>query len=221
MIYFISNNGVQKGPLTFEQLKGQKINKDTLVWKEGAPDWVKASEVEELVPILELMPPSVDTVSAVTANVEMASQVRNGERKVEVCNNAPNCEVEMLAKAPEVEKENIQKKLIDNTMTFSHFLTFKGRCRRTEYFMVSVLCYAIIGACAGMSLDDTVFSVLLLLLISYVYISTAVRRCHDRGHSGFYILIPYYCLYLLFADSKPGDNKYGNNPKGIYFKGQC
>lgn len=133
MIYFISNNGVQKGPLTFEQLKGQKINKDTLVWKEGAPDWVKASEVEELVPILELMPPSVDTVSAVTANVEMASQVRNGERKVEVCNNAPNCEVEMLAKAPEVEKENIQKKLIDNTMTFSHFLTFKGRCRRTEY----------------------------------------------------------------------------------------
>lgn len=210
MIYFISNNGAQKGPLTFEQLKGQEINKDTLVWKEGTSDWVKASEVEELVPILELMPPPINEASVGPATGNMWEAEAQGISS----NN------DVQGKTPEDSVENTRRKVIDNTMTFSHFLTFKGRCRRSEYFMVSVLCNAIIGALRNMSMGDTVFSVLLLLVILYVYISTAVRRSHDRGNSGFYILIPFYTLYLLFADSEPGVNKYGNNPKGIYFKGQ-
>lgn len=47
MTYYFDNSGTSTGPLSKEQLKG-KISKDTLVWYEGQPDWIKASEVEDL-----------------------------------------------------------------------------------------------------------------------------------------------------------------------------
>lgn len=191
MNYFISNNGVQKGPLTFEQLKEQEINKDTLVWKEGTSDWVKASEVEELVPILELLPPPVDNIAK------------------------DNVTDETVTKDAEVDDRG--RKIVDNTKMFSHFLTFKGRSRRTEYIIVFVIMNSLCKVCAPMIEDDPAVSLIIVAAL-YIFLSTAVRRCHDRGHSGFYILIPLYYIYLLWADSVPGTNKYGNNPKGEYFQ---
>jgi uncharacterized membrane protein YhaH (DUF805 family) len=46
-------------------------------------------------------------------------------------------------------------------------------------------------------------------------ITQQTKRCHDRGHPGWFQIIPFYSLWLLFADSKPGFNQYGPNPKGI------
>lgn len=194
MNYFISNNGVQKGPLTFEQLKEQEINKDTLVWKEGTSDWVKASEVEELVPILELLPPPVDNIAKDDAADGTVTE--------------------------DVEVDERGRKVVDNTKMFSHILTFKGRSRRTEYIIVFVIVNALFRVATPMFAEDdpTVWESLILIAALYIFLSTAVRRCHDRGHSGFYILIPLYYIYLLWADSVPGTNKYGNNPKGEYFQ---
>ena len=123
MIYFISNNGVQKGPLTFEQLKEQEINNNTLVWKEGTSDWVKASEVKELVAVLELMPPPVDAVLAGSALVDTDSEARNDTLGAEVRDDdAANEEAEALGAIREVEEEKTPRKVIDNTRMFSHFL---------------------------------------------------------------------------------------------------
>lgn len=206
MIYFISNNGVQKGPLTFEQLMGEKINGETLIWKEGTSDWVKASEVEELVAVLELMPPPVDSASAVSTQYE-----KNNASEAETQDDA-----EMQVGTPDEEGGNTQEKVIDNTRMFSHFLTFKGRSRRSEFWIVYMVDK---GLSLLLDFDDLTFWLYLLIIFDlYVILSTGVRRCHDRGHSGFYILIPFYALYLLFADSNPGDNKYGNNPKGVNFR---
>jgi uncharacterized membrane protein YhaH (DUF805 family) len=41
------------------------------------------------------------------------------------------------------------------------------------------------------------------------------KRCHDRGNSGWYQIIPLYGLWMLFADSDNGVNEYGENPKGV------
>lgn len=41
-----------------------------------------------------------------------------------------------------------------------------------------------------------------------------VKRCHDRGNSGWYQLIPFYVLVMLFGDGDDYDNGYGPDPKG-------
>lgn len=46
-------------------------------------------------------------------------------------------------------------------------------------------------------------------------LAQAAKRSHDVGNSVFYILIPFYALYLFFGDSEYGENQYGPNPKGI------
>ncbi|MGS2764061.1 DUF805 domain-containing protein [Sinomicrobium sp. M5D2P9] len=45
-------------------------------------------------------------------------------------------------------------------------------------------------------------------------IAQSAKRCHDRGYGGWYQLIPFFNIYLLFAESKYGPNQYGPNPKG-------
>jgi uncharacterized membrane protein YhaH (DUF805 family) len=41
----------------------------------------------------------------------------------------------------------------------------------------------------------------------------AVRRMHDVGKSGWFILIPIYNLVLACTEGDHGDNEYGANPK--------
>jgi len=56
--YFYVNEGQSNGPLTKEELVG-KINSETLVWYEGLISWTKASEIHELLSIVQLTPPPI------------------------------------------------------------------------------------------------------------------------------------------------------------------
>ncbi|TKC06970.1 DUF805 domain-containing protein [Pedobacter frigoris] len=58
-----------------------------------------------------------------------------------------------------------------------------------------------------------------IVFITYVplvvfIITQRAKRCHDRGNSGWFQIIPFYGLWMLFADGEIGDNQYGPNPKG-------
>lgn len=50
--YFYAFEGVQAGPVSFEQLRtlfaGRTVNRETLVWKQGMSDWKPLKDVEEL-----------------------------------------------------------------------------------------------------------------------------------------------------------------------------
>ncbi len=46
-----------------------------------------------------------------------------------------------------------------------------------------------------------------------VMIMGAVRRSHDCGRSGWFLLIPFYNLWLLFEPGYAGDNRYGPDPR--------
>ncbi|THV61115.1 SPFH domain-containing protein [Flagellimonas alvinocaridis] len=51
-LYYYASNGVQHGPVTFEQMQSlfasRAINRDSLVWKQGMSAWTSLKEVEEL-----------------------------------------------------------------------------------------------------------------------------------------------------------------------------
>lgn len=46
-------------------------------------------------------------------------------------------------------------------------------------------------------------------------ISVEVRRMHDVGKSGWFILIPLYNLILACTEGERGENQYGPDPKII------
>lgn len=58
MHYYLWIEGVKKGPLAFDELIDKGLCADTLVWREGLTDWVKASELDELAELLARIPPS-------------------------------------------------------------------------------------------------------------------------------------------------------------------
>lgn len=45
--YYILNGSEQQGPLPIEQLRG-RVTPQTLVWREGLPDWIRAGDLPEL-----------------------------------------------------------------------------------------------------------------------------------------------------------------------------
>ncbi|UEG53144.1 DUF805 domain-containing protein [Mucilaginibacter daejeonensis] len=98
---------------------------------------------------------------------------------------------------------------------FKRPLSLKGRIGRTEY-VLSFVVYAAISAFAIMSILAGGSMLLLLAFPVLLWFALAqnTKRCHDRGNSGWYQLIPFYGLWMLFAAGDPGTNQYGPSPKG-------
>lgn len=61
------------------------------------------------------------------------------------------------------------------------------------------------------NLNKIGFTITCLFLLPTI--SAAVRRMHDVGKSGWYLLVPIYNLILACTDSEKGPNKYGEDPK--------
>jgi uncharacterized membrane protein YhaH (DUF805 family) len=104
-----------------------------------------------------------------------------------------------------------------------NYVGFQGRARRKEYWMfvlfsliVSIV-LSIIEAVANLSQVLTGLYSLAVLLPS---LAVGVRRLHDTGRSGWWLLIALIpligaiiLLVFMCLDSEENDNKYGPNPK--------
>ncbi len=96
--------------------------------------------------------------------------------------------------------------------------SFEGRIRRTEYG-ISFLIYAVLFFFLNL-LELSAGSESSFLFIFYIPIlwflwGQGAKRCHDIQRNGWYQLIPLYFLWLIFEDGQPGENQYGENPKGV------
>lgn len=98
------------------------------------------------------------------------------------------------------------------------YTDFKGRARRKEYWMF--LLFHLITA-YGLNITALVLESATLAIVGTVYlvatliplIAVTVRRMHDTGNSGWFMLIPFYNLILACTNSESGSNKWGANPK--------
>ena len=112
---------------------------------------------------------------------------------------------------------------------WKNYFTFTGRARRKAYW-IFVLFNIIAAVIAGV-LDgvlglggDTGYGPISGLYSLAVFIpglALAVRRLHDTGRTGWWMLIGLipligWIVLLVFfvTDSQPGTNQYGPNPKG-------
>ncbi|MCX7696563.1 MAG: DUF4339 domain-containing protein [Bacteroidales bacterium] len=60
--YFIHNGIEPQGPFDINELKKRGVNKDTLIWFEGLPNWTSAENIDELKDILIVsVPPPLKT----------------------------------------------------------------------------------------------------------------------------------------------------------------
>lgn len=97
------------------------------------------------------------------------------------------------------------------------YAVFSGRARRSEfwYFVLFNFIVSIIFGLIGKAVDFTSLRWIYFAAVLLPYIGVGVRRMHDINKSGWYSLIPIYNIVLACQDGTPGDNEYGENPKGI------
>ncbi len=111
------------------------------------------------------------------------------------------------------------------------YAVFTGRARRKEYWyfllfniIISIILSAVDGMTGsynpqtGMGLLGTIY-VLAILLPA---VGVSIRRLHDTGRSGWWVLLSLIpllgtivLLVFMLQDSKPGSNQYGANPKEV------
>jgi uncharacterized membrane protein YhaH (DUF805 family) len=104
------------------------------------------------------------------------------------------------------------------------YATFSGRARRKEYWMFFLFNFIVafvigfvlgfIGAILkiGPALADA-GNALYNLAVLIPGIAVGVRRMHDVGRNGWWLLFPIVNIVFLCKDGQPGENRYGPNPK--------
>lgn len=108
-------------------------------------------------------------------------------------------------------------------MALRKYTTFTGRSQRSEYwfFYLGYIVLSILAMVLDIVLGTiAIFQSIVALGLFIPAIAVSIRRLHDIGKSGWWMLlaiIPILGLVLLYffvLDSKE-DNIYGENPKAI------
>jgi uncharacterized membrane protein YhaH (DUF805 family) len=108
------------------------------------------------------------------------------------------------------------------------YAVFSGRARRQEYWMFvlsNVIIVVFLGIIDGMADSDSegsrsTLTTLYVLATLIPFLAVGVRRLHDTGRSGWWMLIgvipiigAIVLLIFMIQDSQLMDNQYGPNPK--------
>src|SRR5690606_11242221 len=110
------------------------------------------------------------------------------------------------------------------------YAEFGGRARRKEYWMfvlfniIIAFVLGLIDGMLGLTTDGGmgILGGLYTLAVLLPAIAVGVRRLHDTGRSGWWLLIGFvpvigFIVLIVFfvLASQPGSNEYGPNPKGF------
>lgn len=94
--------------------------------------------------------------------------------------------------------------------------SFEGRIRRLEYGIGNIVLgvlYLLVSSIAKSDSDLRGITAFLSIPIIWIGFSQGSKRAHDIDDSGWWQLIPFYGLWLLFKPGTVGPNKYGDDPK--------
>ena len=109
------------------------------------------------------------------------------------------------------------------TLMTQKYASFSGRARRTEYWMFFLVYFVIalvIGVVEGLLSIGGYLTGIFALGHLLPSLGVTVRRLHDTGRSGWWILLSFIpiigalvLLYFMVISGEPQDNACGPNPK--------
>lgn len=129
------------------------------------------------------------------------------------CDAAQSCAIPEPAYVESEEtKDNTNEDSNASLKKVLERFSFTGRANRTEY-LISIIASMILLIIIVPRNDEPVAKSILILLIDYFWYSQCVRRLHDFGESGWYVLIPVISwIFAAFPKGDEGENEYGNEP---------
>jgi uncharacterized membrane protein YhaH (DUF805 family) len=225
--YFYSNGNEDHGPYTLNELRYGKISdvisEDTLIWAEGSLVRRRAAEV------IELNKVSVN----VTPGVSQSHDPEKADEKEEFIPPPLPKEVEKELDNPERQSEFVSPPMpeedgnifiLSNLVTvYRKSFTLKGRATRLEFwgFQLFYWLFLVIGFFFSLSAMSVVFFIISIPAM----FSIQVRRLHDVGWSGWWLLLnmiptvgSVFLLIVYCFDSTPGSNSY--DTRGLQNKGR-
>ena len=186
--YYCEIDGEEFGPYSPIELYDQSVEEDTPVWCEGMEDWKEAGSIHDLAPLFLHPPPLPKSMKATDSRYHSSNLARP------------------LFKSP--------------------FLP-EGRIRRLEYGFTTIIFWvtttfsnALLGTSQTIQTNHEpsgtllIFSVILIIVSFWFMLAQGAKRCHDIGKSGWYQLIPFFPIILLFSEGDRGLNSHGSDPKG-------
>lgn len=126
-------------------------------------------------------------------------------------------------------EENVNQEPMKVKNHFSRLLSFQGRAKRKEYWLVTLgitllmFPVMIVQVIAEENPEFALLGVCLYVVcwipVAYVSVALSVRRLHDLGRNGWLVLLNFLpilnvvlCIYLGFFKGQEQDNPYGPNP---------
>lgn len=247
--YFYIFDGRRVGPLSFDEIKAANISAETSVWYEGLENWQPAGDLEEF---RYFSDPKEEIETLIdedaTAKEEVIFPVQEEAILIHPVTLGSNPDSDGIS-SPIVQSNSVEAQLktyssslnqyhgIDDPFSggqyqmiypkqvmFSNPFGFKGRIRRTEYWLSYVIAYIyfflIAAVTARIERVSGGGSALFLFILPFYWflIAQNTKRCHDRGNSGWFQIIPFYGLWMAFGESDRFVNEYGPNPKGDNFQ---
>lgn len=187
----------------------------TCIWKSGNCDAPLLTELREALRKRSSPAPKEETNNG---SVGVASDSNEEWEYYEAYQGDSLPSPSVQSNTPVVAPPPIPPALGHQSM-FSHSFSFSGRIRRLEYG-ISLIIYEVwnvLSAFIASSINDANGGLILyyLLLIPgwWFLCAQGTKRCHDRGSSGWYQIIPFYGLVMLFGGGDYGPNDYGLDPK--------
>lgn len=104
------------------------------------------------------------------------------------------------------------------------YADFNGRARRKEYWsfvLVNIIIGFVFGILGAILSLFTYIGYIVSLALLLPGVAIGVRRLHDVGKSGWFLLIAlipfgaFYLLYLFVQEGTSGSNEFGANPKEV------
>lgn len=146
--------------------------------------------------------------------------------------NGDNVRIMLRVAVPTGREMQLRKEMFMHwyVETLKKYAVFGGRARRTEYWMfflinlIVTIGLTVVDNVTGLTRQTNGVGLLQPLYSLFVFLpglGVTVRRLHDTGHSGLWILLAFIpcigalvLLIWMVTPSDPGINAYGPSPLG-------